>query len=42
MCHTEEKQSTYDILNRPIELIELDNTLWSDKCDYVEPDHCGD
>ena len=27
-----------DILNRPINNVELDNTLWNDKCDYVELD----
>ena len=30
-----------DLLDRPIDLSELDNTLWNNKCDYVKLDHCG-
>ena len=35
------KRTLNDSLYRPIELTELDNSLWNDKCDYIELDHCG-
>ena len=40
MCCNEKKEENNDSLNRPIDLSELDNTLWNDKRDYVELDHC--
>ena len=40
MCYKKREQNTNDALNRPIDLSELDNTLWNDKCDYVELNHC--
>ena len=33
-------QKSTDALDRPIELDKLDNTLWNDKCDYIDLDHC--
>ena len=36
MCKTELLNGKVDELNRPWGYEELDNTLWNDKCDYVE------
>ena len=36
MCNTDKNIQKKDELNRPVIYDELDNTLWNDKCDYVE------
>ena len=36
MCKTGMNSDIFDELNRPLNYDELDNTLWNDKCDYVE------
>ena len=36
MCKTDKNNQKLDELNRPMLYDELDNTLWNDKCDYVE------
>ena len=41
MCHKDSCQQTTDALDRPIELDELDNTLWNDKCDYIDLERCA-
>ena len=32
----------FDSLSRPLELSRIDETLWSDKCDYLDPSNCSD
>ena len=41
MCHDTDFLSINDLLERPIYHNELDNSLWNDKCDYIELDHCN-
>ena len=36
MCQSKCKNKFADNLNRPFNSEELYNTLWNDKCDYVE------
>ena len=36
MDNTEQATDPTDSLNRPIHYTEMDNSLWNDKCDYVE------
>ena len=36
MCKTEKNKQTLDELSRPMLYDELDDTLWNDKCDYVD------
>ena len=31
----------FDSLSRPLELTKTDESLWSDKCDYIDPDKCN-
>ena len=31
----------FDNLQRPLELDSLDRSLWSDKCDYIDPNECA-
>ena len=40
MCHEDSCQEQTDAVDRQIELDELDNTLWNDKCDYIDLEHC--
>ena len=41
MCYETEYRTTKDQLERPIDHNELDNSLWNDKCDYIELDQCN-
>ena len=41
MCYETEYTTTKDQLERPIDHNELDNSLWNNKCDYIELDHCN-
>ena len=41
MCHDTDFLSIKDLLERPINHNELDNSLWNDKCDYIELDNCN-
>ena len=41
MCFSRTDGFLFDSLNRPIELSKTDESLWSDKCDYYDPDRCS-
>ena len=40
MCITTNKDEQKDKLNRPLDLDELDESLWNDKCDYLDLETC--
>ena len=42
MCFTRIGNQLFDSLSRPLELSRIDETLWSDKCDYLDPSNCSD
>lgn len=41
MCFSKTNLSYYDDLNRPMENFLQHESLWNDKCDYIQPDNCG-
>ena len=41
MCFSRTDGLLFDSLSRPIELSKNDESLWSDKCDYYDPDKCS-
>ena len=41
MCFSKKDITLYDDLSRPLELNNTDTSLWSDKCDYVDPSNCA-
>ena len=41
MCFTKIDNQLFDSLNRPLELRRTDESLWSDKCDYLDPNSCN-
>ena len=40
MCFSKTDISQIDDLNRPMDNFLQHNTLWNDKCDYIQPDNC--
>ena len=40
MCFSHKDTKHYDKLHRPLKLEDLNPTLWNDKCDYIDPEHC--
>ena len=40
MCFSKEDIIVSDSLSRPLSMEELDDSLWSDKCDYWIADKC--
>ena len=42
MCFTKINNQLFDSLDRPLELNRTDESLWSDKCDYLDPNNCND
>ena len=40
MCFSKKDIRLYDDLARPLELNNVDKSLWSDKCDYMDPSKC--
>ena len=40
MCKTEQVQEDSDVLNRSRNFSEMDETLWNDKCNYVDMEMC--
>ena len=40
MCFSHEDIKHYDELHRPLNLENLNLTLWNDKCDYIDPESC--
>ena len=40
MCETEQVQEDSDVLNRSRNLSEMDESLWNNKCDYVDMEMC--
>ena len=40
MCFSNTDVTLYDSLSRPLELTTTDKSLWSDKCDYIDPYKC--
>ena len=41
MCITTNKDEEKDKLNMPLDLDELDESLWNDKCDYLDLETCS-
>ena len=41
MCITTNQAGSNDVLNRPQDFTEVDETLWNDKCDYLDLDSCS-
>ena len=41
MCTTKNKDEQKDKLNRPLDLDEVDESLWNDKCDYLDLETCS-
>ena len=41
MCFLNVDTTLYDSLLRPLEQTNTDNSLWSDKCDYIDPHNCS-
>ena len=42
MCFTKINKQIFDSLDRPLDLSNNDESLWSDKCDYLDPTNCND
>ena len=42
MCFTKTNKQILDSLDRPLDLGNNDEPLWSDKCDYLDPSNCTD
>ena len=42
MCFTKIDNRLFDSLNRPLELSRTDESLWSDKCDYLDRNSCNE
>ena len=40
MCFSKSNITLYDSLSRPLKLSTWDKSIWSDKCDYVDPLKC--
>ena len=40
MCICKCATKTHDELERPLNLDNIDENLWNDKCDYIDPDSC--
>ena len=40
MCFSHEDIKQCDELHRPLNLEDLNPTLWNDKCDYIDPESC--
>ena len=41
MCISTDQVGSNDVLNRPLDFTEVDETLWNDKCDYLDLDSCS-
>ena len=41
MCITTDQAGSNDVLNRPRDFTEADETLWNDKCDYLDLNSCS-
>ena len=41
MCFTKINNQLFDSLDRPLELNRTDESLWSDKCNYLDPNNCN-
>ena len=40
MCTSKCANKTHDKLERPLNFDSIDENLWNDKCDYIDPDSC--
>ena len=40
MCFSKSATKIYDELERPLNLDSIDESLWNDKCDYIDPNSC--
>ena len=40
MCISKLVKKPHDILDRPLNLNTVDEPLWNDKCDYLDPENC--
>ena len=41
MCKSSHDETLFDNLSRPLELNNLKEKLWSDKCDYIDRSKCS-
>ena len=41
MCKSTNEETLFDNLSRLLELDNLNETLWSDKCDYIDRNKCN-
>ena len=41
MCFSKKDVTTHDSLSRPMNMENIDNSLWNDKCDYWETEQCA-
>ena len=41
MCFSSVNTTLYDSLLRPLEQTNIGKSLWSDKCDYIDPHNCS-
>ena len=41
MCTSTDQIGSNDVLNRPLDFTAVDETLWNDKCDYLDLDSCS-
>ena len=40
MCFSKSTTKIYDELERPLNLDSINESLWNDKCDYIDPNSC--
>ena len=40
MCKSTDQETLFDNLSRPLDLNSLNDSSWSDKCNYIETDKC--
>ena len=41
MCFSRTDNQLFDSLSRPLELSRTDESLWSDKCNYLDSNSCS-
>ena len=40
MCFSNKDIKTHDTLDRPLNCDFMDDNLWNDNCDYIDPSNC--
>ena len=41
MCKSTNSETLFDSLSRPLDFKSVDESLWSDKCNYIEKSKCA-